>query len=129
MSKKEKPRPYKIDDKWYLEGRLLDCHNCKYYAKQEAIETDYDYMGGYDYCSYHRFKFKFDLSPGSDYSACEDFTYDDSNGDTGLLGMVIGKLIFLAISYFILTRLFELSGSGLVIVLLFVFFCSFLGQR
>ena len=102
MSKKEKPKPYQIGDTWYLNGRTLDCHSCKYYAKQEEIETDNDYMAGYDYCSYHRFKFKFDLSPGSDYSTCEHFLYnEDEKENIGCLPVLIGWIVLAIIWHFL----------------------------
>lgn len=126
MSKKEKSKPHKEGNKWYLEGRNLDCHSCKYFARQEDIETSDDYMDGYDYCSLHRFKFKFDRSPGSDYSTCEHFTYKENSATVGSAGL-LGKLISIAIGYFIVTRLFGLTEVGeRITTLLIVAFITWL---
>lgn len=95
MSKKEKPKPKKVGSTWYLGEKTLDCHSCKYYAK--TLEGDEPY------CSYHEFKFKLDSAPGSDYSTCEHFTYDESKapGELGVVGTIIWFLIIACILYFV----------------------------
>lgn len=99
MSKSEEKKPYKSGGKWYLDGSLLDCHSCNHYKRDTSGD-----IGG-DYCGYHRFKFKNELSRGSDYSQCEQFSYNKNSGGLGLVGKVIIVLIIIFI-YVISPRLF-----------------------
>ena len=87
MSKKGAEEPYKSGGQWYLEGKPLNCRSCIYYTKSSEV------VGG-AYCRYHNFKFKNDLSPGSDYSQCEHFSYNGYSGSGGGIGSIIGFIIF-----------------------------------
>lgn len=98
MSKKGAKEPYKSGGKWYLDGRLLNCESCNHYRRDTSGDVG-------DYCGYHRFKFKNELSPGSDYSQCEQFSYNKNSGGLGLVGKVIIVLIIIFI-YVISPRLF-----------------------
>lgn len=99
MSKKGTKEPYKSGGKWYLEEKLLDCKSCIYYTRDTSGE-----VGG-PYCRYHNFKFKNDLSRGSDYSQCEQFSYDENSGGLGPVGAIIIGLIIIFV-YVISPRLF-----------------------
>lgn len=121
MSKKERPKPTRVgDNEWVLNGKTLDCHSCKYYAEQSEIETDDYYCKGYDYCSYHRFKFKLDSEPRSDYSTCEHFTYDESKApaELGVGGVIILSLIIA----FILCFFCDLGVAATIVLTLMIGF-------